>query len=70
MSKKIYIGKDNLTIPYLSEDEKEDLSIIKGTLTAHERQIVQEHVVFTAKMLDKIKFNNKFGFPIIITTTR
>lgn len=61
MSKKIYVGKDNLTIPYLSEDEKEDLSIVKGTLTIAERQIVQEHVVFTAKMLDKIKFNNKFA---------
>jgi len=61
MGKKVYQGKDNNVIPYLSEDEKEDLGIVKGTLTASERNIVQEHVVYTAKMLDKIKFNSKFA---------
>lgn len=61
MSKKVYKGKDNVVIPYLSEDEKEDLGIIKGTLTMKERSVVQEHVVFTDKMLDKIKFNEKFS---------
>lgn len=61
MGKKEYHGKDNVVIPYLSEDEKEDLGIIKGTLTMGERAIVQEHVVFTDKMLDKIKFNEKYA---------
>ncbi len=42
--------------PFLTTDEEENLTIVKGTLTERERQIIQNHVVMTIKMLDKIPY--------------
>lgn len=61
MSKKVYIGRNLVKIPYLNAMEKEALNIQKGTLTAKERELVQEHVVYTDKMLAQIKFNKMYG---------
>lgn len=44
------------TIPLLDADELEKLSIKRGTLTASERQIIENHVVKTMQMLKAIKF--------------
>jgi len=60
MAARTYVGKDGVIIPYLDEEEKKALNITKGTLTIEERKIVEQHVVFTDKMLDKIKFNEKY----------
>lgn len=61
ISSKVYVDKDGIVIPYLDEDEKKSLSITKGTLTPEERRIVEQHVVYTDKMLDKIKFNERYS---------
>lgn len=42
--------------PLLTEDEVKNLSIVKGTLTDEERQIIQNHVVMTIRMLEKIPY--------------
>lgn len=60
MASKVYVTEDGEEIPYLSEEEKENLSIQKGTLTAAERAEVQEHVVYTEKLLGEIRFNEKY----------
>lgn len=60
MSKKVYVTTEGMQIPYLNEEEKKALNIAKGTLTMEERKIVEQHVVYTDKMLDKIKFNEKY----------
>ncbi len=44
----------------LSEDEFLNLSIRKGSLNDEERQIMQDHIRVTIKMLDKIPFPRKF----------
>ncbi len=44
------------TRPYLDEDELKNLSIRKGSLTEEEREIIQNHVVMTIKLLDQIPF--------------
>ncbi len=44
----------------LTDDEVEALSVIRGTLTEAERDIMESHVVITAKMLEKIKFSTEF----------
>ena len=47
---------DRSSIPLLNADEMEKLSIARGTLTAAERQIIEDHVVKTVMMLREIKF--------------
>lgn len=47
-------------VPFLTEDEREELKIRKGTLTAKERGIIEEHVVYTDKILEKITFGKKY----------
>lgn len=42
--------------PLLSEDEIENLSISRGTLTEDERLIINGHMVQTARMLDALPF--------------
>jgi HD-GYP domain-containing protein (c-di-GMP phosphodiesterase class II) len=45
--------------PWLTERELTALSVVKGTLTEEERSIMEDHVVVTARMLDKIPFTRK-----------
>ncbi len=47
---------DNEEIPLLNEQELVSITIQKGTLTDDERKQVQNHVVYTARMLAKMKF--------------
>lgn len=61
MGKKTYRDNEGNEIPYLNEEEKQALAIVKGTLTDQEREIVQQHVVYSEKMLEKIKFNDKYN---------
>lgn len=42
--------------PLLSENEIYNLTIAKGTLTAEERKIINNHIVATIKMLDTLPF--------------
>lgn len=45
--------------PLLSEDEVLNLTIPRGTLTDHERQLINYHVVVTDKMLSSLPFPKK-----------
>ena len=45
--------------PILLPDELEELTIPRGTLTAKERQIIEDHVVMTQRMLEKMPFIKK-----------
>lgn len=40
--------------PFLSDDEVENLTIRAGTLTAKEREIINNHIVATIKMLEQL----------------
>jgi HD-GYP domain-containing protein (c-di-GMP phosphodiesterase class II) len=42
--------------PLLSEDEVYNLNIAKGTLTAEEREIINNHIVVTIKMLESLPY--------------
>lgn len=41
-------------LPYLTEDEFENLCVIKGTLTSKEREIINSHARLTEKILNKL----------------
>lgn len=47
-------------ILYLTEREKECLSIRKGTLTSADRKEMENHVVMTAKILSKVHFTKNY----------
>lgn len=46
-------------MPYLTGDELLNLSIRKGSLTAEERKIIENHALVTFKMLGKLPFPKK-----------
>ncbi len=56
---KIYEAREE-NIAYFTEEEKECLSIQKGTLTDEERKIMQSHVEMTEKILEKVHFNSYY----------
>lgn len=43
-------------LPLLSDDERYNLTIAKGTLTPEEREIINNHIVATIKMLETLPF--------------
>lgn len=46
--------------PYFTEEEQEDLLIRKGTLTEHERKIMESHVEMTERILTRVHFNRNY----------
>lgn len=56
-----YNTADGIIAPLLTKDELTCLRVAKGTLTTAERQIMKNHVVLTAKMLQKIPFTKKLA---------
>ncbi|MCK4839611.1 MAG: GAF domain-containing protein [Desulfobulbaceae bacterium] len=48
-------------VPLLNDEEKENLSIRKGTLNENERMIINDHVLLTQKMLANLPFPRKLG---------
>ncbi len=61
MARKVYTDPTGTEHPYLDEHENKALHIVYGTLTDDERREVQKHVVYTAQILDKIKFTEKYN---------
>jgi HD-GYP domain-containing protein (c-di-GMP phosphodiesterase class II) len=50
-----------LKLPYLTEDEFENLCVIKGTLTSREREIINSHARLTEKILNKLPWPRKLS---------
>lgn len=48
--------KNGVIQPLLTQDEINNLCILKGTLTQEERDIINNHIVATIKMLDTLPF--------------
>ncbi|MCR4585635.1 MAG: CHASE2 domain-containing protein [Lachnospiraceae bacterium] len=60
MEEGVYRDKDGSSIPYLTEEEKADLHIERGTLSDEERTIMQSHVVYTDKILSHMVFGDEY----------
>ena len=54
------ITPSGLILNWLEPDEVESLAISFGTLTPKERQIMNEHVSITYRLLDKIAFSDEY----------
>ena len=51
-----WADKNGKTHPLLTKDEINNLCIVKGTLTEKEREIINNHIVATIKMLETLSF--------------
>lgn len=60
IEESVYKAPDGKEIPYLSDEERDDLHIKAGTLSDAERTIMQNHVVYTDKILSHMQFGEKF----------
>lgn len=61
LGSKVYTNENGEKIYYITEHEKECMTITKGTLTARERVIMEEHVVITNKLLEQIHFSKEYS---------
>lgn len=61
LSEKKHVKEDGSTLPYLTERETECLSIRSGTLTVQERKEMENHVVMTSRILEKVQFYKGFS---------
>ncbi|MFZ3130378.1 MAG: HD domain-containing phosphohydrolase [Desulfosporosinus sp.] len=59
IAQRTYVDQDGFEHKWLNEEELTGLSVEKGTLTACERQIMEDHVLITQRLLDKIPFTRK-----------
>lgn len=57
----VYECEDGTKISYLTEIEKDCLSIRRGTLTQAEREIMESHVIMTHKILNKVHFSKNYS---------
>ena len=58
---EVSLSVDGRQIPLLSDDEAENLSVRRGTLTDHEMGVIRNHVNVTNSMLAKLPFPKKFS---------
>lgn len=49
---------NGIASPILSENEVYNLNIVRGTLTAEEREVINNHIVVTINMLDSLPYPN------------
>jgi hypothetical protein len=56
IAKREYVGASGETEPFLSENEVYNLTIPKGTLTPEEREVINDHIRVTIKMLKSLPF--------------
>ena len=49
-----WVNADGDLVPFLSQNETENLSIRSGTLTQEERTVINNHIVATNKMLEQL----------------
>lgn len=55
-----YEKEDGEKVFYITERERECLSVRKGTLTDEDRKIMESHVTMTAKILSKVYFSQNY----------
>lgn len=60
VGERLYQDVDGSWKPWLTDLELEELTIKKGTLTQNERQIMENHVVLTGKILSQIHFTKEY----------
>jgi HD-GYP domain-containing protein (c-di-GMP phosphodiesterase class II) len=50
------VNEHGQAVPFLTEDEIYNLTIVRGTLTAEEREVINNHIVVTINMLESLPY--------------
>ncbi|MEI8362543.1 MAG: HD domain-containing phosphohydrolase [Betaproteobacteria bacterium] len=58
IAKMTIVGADGHAENFLSENEVCNLSIVRGTLTSEEREVINNHIVVTINMLESLPYPN------------
>lgn len=61
LSRKQHVDANGLVLPYVTEKEVTCLNIRSGTLTVQERKEMENHVVMTSRILEKVQFYKGFS---------
>lgn len=61
LAEKRHVSGDGSILPYLTQKEAECLEIRSGTLTVQERREMENHVVMTSRILEKVQFYKGFS---------
>lgn len=61
LAARTYTEEDGIVRPWITPQEKEQLLIKKGTLTADERAIMQDHAKKTRLMLEQMEFGDDYS---------
>jgi len=56
IAQQVWVDSNGKSQPILTENESYNLSVRRGTLTAEEREIVNDHIVQTIRMLEQLPF--------------
>lgn len=60
LAEKQHVGEDGAVTNYITQQEAKYLSIRRGTLTEEDRIEMENHVVMTEKILDKVRFHQNY----------
>lgn len=61
LAEKQHVSEDGSILSYLTQREAECLEIRSGTLTVQERREMENHVVMTSRILEKVQFYKGFS---------
>lgn len=61
LAKKEHVREDGTVTKYITGQEADYLGIRRGTLTDKDRKTMENHVVMTEKILEKVRFNRSFA---------
>lgn len=61
MQQLTYEDTDGNRLPWLTGEEYQALSVVKGTLTPEERRIMEGHVAYTDQVLSELQFPGSFS---------
>lgn len=61
IAQKTFVDRDGTCKHWLTQEELEDLSVRKGTLTEAERKIMEGHVVLTRRLLEQMHFGKEYS---------
>ncbi len=56
IARRKYVNPEQETVPLLTDEEKQNLQIGRGTLSIREREIINNHVTVTIKMLESLPY--------------
>ncbi len=60
LTARTYEEEDGTVQPWITKEERQQLLIKRGTLTEQERQIMQDHVEMTRRMLEQMEFGEEY----------